>query len=52
MQVDSIRTQQDFWVREGIMQRVVDPLPFVRAEFAAEAVGLLGRATNPTAPGA
>ena len=52
MQVDSIRAQQDFWVREGVMQRVVDPVPFVRAEFAAEAVGLLGRATNPTAPGA
>jgi hypothetical protein len=45
--MDSIRGQQEFWVREGVMQRVVDPTPFVNAEFAGEAVRLLGRATNP-----
>jgi NitT/TauT family transport system substrate-binding protein len=47
---DRLRAQQDFWVREGVMQRVVDPAPFVNLEFAAEAVKLLGRAPEPPAP--
>ena len=50
VQPDRLRAQQDFWVREGVMQRVVDPAPFVNQEFAAEAVQLLGRAPAPPAP--
>jgi NitT/TauT family transport system substrate-binding protein len=50
VQPDRMRAQQEFWVREGVMQRVVDPTPFVNQEFAAAAVDLLGRATNPPAP--
>lgn len=51
VQIDRLRAQQEFWVREGVMTRVVDPAPFVNTEFAAEAVRLLGRAANPPAPG-
>jgi NitT/TauT family transport system substrate-binding protein len=50
VQPERIRGQEEFWVREGVMQRVVDPTPFVNQEFAAEAVQVLGRATNPPAP--
>jgi NitT/TauT family transport system substrate-binding protein len=49
-QIDRIRAQEEFWVREGVMPRVVDPAPFMPQEFVAEAVQLLGRATNPPAP--
>jgi hypothetical protein len=48
--IDRLRAQEEFWVREGVMQRVVDPAPFVNQDFAAEAVQLLGRGTNPPAP--
>ena len=50
VQPDRIRAQQEFWVREGVMQRVVDPTPFINQDFANEAVQLLGRGTNPPAP--
>lgn len=49
VQMEDIRHQQEFWVREKVMLKPVDPAPFVNAEFAAEAVRILGRAVNPPA---
>ena len=49
--LDDIRRQQEFWIRENVMPRPVDPTPFVNAEFAAEAVRILGRATVPPGRG-
>jgi NitT/TauT family transport system substrate-binding protein len=49
VQIDRIRAHQDFWLSEGVMQRPVDPTPFVNTEFAAAAVRLLGRAPFPPA---
>lgn len=47
VQIEDMRRQQEFWVREKVMPKPVDPAPFVNTEFAAEAVRILGRATNP-----